>query len=249
MKKEEVRMNDDLEQLLKNLRLKRILEILDREVTRATKKQITYTQFLARLLREQYQYKQERSIAYRIRQANLPEKWSLESFPFKKQPGVRAKIIRQLAELDFIPKAENLVFIGETGVGKTGLASSILLKALENGYRGMFIKAQDLFDDMYASLADRSSRKLLNRLCNFDVLLIDEMGYLNLKPEQSNIFFKLMDERYRRKATIITTNLEYDDWYSFLGNKKMVGALLDRLRHHCHTIKIDGPSLRTPKTQ
>jgi len=242
-------MNDDLEQLLKNLRLKRILEILDREVTRATKKQITYTQFLARLLREQYQYKQERSIAYRIRQANLPEKWSLESFPFKKQPGVRAKIIRQLAELDFIPKAENLVFIGETGVGKTGLASSILLKALENGYRGMFIKAQDLFDDMYASLADRSSRKLLNRLCNFDVLLIDEMGYLNLKPEQSNIFFKLMDERYRRKATIITTNLEYDDWYSFLGNKKMVGALLDRLRHHCHTIKIDGPSLRTPKTQ
>ena len=242
-------MNDDLEQLLKNLRLKRILEILDREVTRATKKQITYTQFLARLLREQYQYKQERSIAYRIRQANLPEKWSLESFPFKKQPGVRAKIIRQLAELDFIPKAENLVFIGDTGVGKTGLASSILLKALENGYRGMFIKAQDLFDDMYASLADRSSRKLLNRLCNFDVLLIDEMGYLNLKPEQSNIFFKLMDERYRRKATIITTNLEYDDWYSFLGNKKMVGALLDRLRHHCHTIKIDGPSLRTPKTQ
>jgi len=242
-------MNDDLEQLLKNLRLKRILEILDREVTRATKKQDTYTQFLARLLREQYQYRQERSIAYRIRQANLPEKWSLESFPFKNQPGVRAKIIRQLAELDFIPKAENLVFIGDTGVGKTGLASSILLKALENGYRGMFIKAQDLFDDMYASLADRSSRKLLNRLCNFDVLLIDEMGYLNLKPEQSNIFFKLMDERYRRKATIITTNLEYDDWYSFLGNKKMVGALLDRLRHHCHTIKIDGPSLRTPKTQ
>ena len=242
-------MNDDLEQLLKNLRLKRILEILDREVTRATKKQTTYTQFLARLLREQYQYQQERSIAYRIRQANLPEKWSLESFPFKKQPGVRAKIIRQLAELDFIPKAENLVFIGDTGVGKTGLASSILLKALENGYRGMFIKAQDLFDDMYASLADRSSRKLLNRLCNFDVLLIDEMGYLNLKPEQSNIFFKLMDERYRRKATIITTNLEYDDWYNFLGNKKMVGALLDRLRHHCHTIKIDGPSLRIPKTQ
>jgi DNA replication protein DnaC len=171
-------MNDDLEQLLKNLRLKRIFEILDREVTRATKKQTTYTQFLARLLREQYQYQQERSIAYRIRQANLPEKWSLESFPFKKQPGVRAKIIRQLAELDFIPKAENLVFIGDTGVGKTGLASSILLKALENGYRGMFIKAQDLFDEMYASLADRSSRKLLNRLCNFDVLLIDSCEVL-----------------------------------------------------------------------
>lgn len=242
-------MNDDLEQLLKNLKMKKILEILDREVTRATKKQSTYTQFLARLLREQYQYQQERSMLYRIGQANLPEKWSLETFPFKKQPGVRTKIIRQIAELEFIPKAENLVFIGDTGVGKTGLASAILLKALENGYRGMFIKAQDLFDEMYASLADRSTRKLLKRLCNLDVLLVDEMGYLNLRPEQSNVFFKLMDERYQRKSTIITTNLEYDEWYSFLGNKKMVGALLDRLRHHCHTIKIDGPSLRNPKSE
>jgi len=239
-------MDDNLEQLLKNLKLKKILEILDREIDRAMKHQSPYTTFLARLLREQYQYKQEKSLAYRIRQANLPQKWALETFPFKKQPGVRAKIIRQLAELDFIPRAENLVFMGGTGVGKTGLASAILLKALENGYRGLFIKAQNLFDEMYTSLADRSSRKLLNRLCNFDALLIDELGYLNLRPEQANIFFKLMDERYRKKPTIITTNLDYDEWYDFLGNKKMVGALLDRLRHHCHTIKIDGPSLRTP---
>ncbi len=240
-------MDDDLEQLLKNLRLKRIHQILDREVERAMKKQVPYTELLSRLLREQYQYKQERSMAYRIQKANLPEEWTLETFPFRRQPGVRARTIRQLAELEFIPKAENVVFIGDTGVGKTGLASSLLLKAMHNGYRGLFVKAQDLFDEMYASLADRSSRKLLNRLMNIDVLLIDEMGYLNLRPEQSNIFFKLMDERYRRKPTIITTNLEYDDWYEFLGNKKMVGALLDRLRHRCHTIKIDGPSLRNPK--
>ena len=240
-------MNDDLDQLLKNLRLKKIHQILDRELERATKKQATYTELLSRLLREQYQYKQDRSMDYRIRKANLPEKWTIETFPFRRQPGVRARTIRQLAELEFIPKAENVVFIGDTGVGKTGLASSLLLKAMHNGHRGLFIKAQDLFDEMYASLADRSSRKLLNRLMNIDVLLIDEMGYLNLRPEQSNIFFKLMDERYRRKPTIITTNLDYDDWYEFLGNKKMVGALLDRLRHRCHTIKIDGPTLRKPE--
>ena len=71
------------------------------------------------------------------------------------------------------------------------------------------------------------------------------MGYLNLKPEQTNIFFRLMEERYNRRATIITTNLVYEDWYGFLGNKHMVAALLDRLRHHCTTIEIDGPSLRT----
>jgi DNA replication protein DnaC len=82
------------------------------------------------------------------------------------------------------------VLVGKTGVGKAGLASGLLLKALENGYRCQFIRAQDLFDEMYASLADRSSRKLLNRLARLDCLLIDELGYLNLKPEQCNIFFK-----------------------------------------------------------
>ncbi len=99
---------------------------------------------------------------------------------------------------------------------------------------------------MYTTLADRSSRKLLNNLVRLDVLLIDELGYLNLRPEQRNIFFKLMEERYAgRKATLITTNLDYDDWYGFLGNKEMVKALLDRLRHRCLTLRIDGPSLRT----
>jgi DNA replication protein DnaC len=96
---------------------------------------------------------------------------------------------------------------------------------------------------MYASLADRSTRKLLKRLARLDVLLIDEFGYLNLKPEQSNIFFKLIEERYRQHPTIITTNLSYDEWPNFLGNRPMVEALLSRLRHHCHTVRIDGPSL------
>ena len=100
---------------------------------------------------------------------------------------------------------------------------------------------------MYASLADRSSRQLLKRLARLDILLIDEFGYLNLKPEQSNIFFKLMEERYRQRPTIITTNLEYDEWHNFLGNKPMVEALLSRLRHYCHTVHIKGPSLREPQ--
>jgi DNA replication protein DnaC len=80
-----------------------------------------------------------------------------------------------------------------------------------------------------------------------DVLLIDEFGYLNLKPEQSNTFFKLMEERYHRYSTILTTNLVYDEWHNFLGNKPMVEALLSRVRHYCHTVTINGPSLRDPK--
>lgn len=237
---------DDIAQLLANLRMRGMLEVVEREVARAQKAKPSYAEFYARILREQEKLMRKRSLENRIEKAGLPERWTLETFPFDMQNGVDAASMRQYGDLDFVAKKENLVFIGPTGVGKTGLASGILLKALENGYRGLFIKAQDLFDDMYASIADRSSRKLIDRLAKVDLLLIDEMGYLNLRPEQTNLFFKLMEERYSRRSTILTTNLEYEDWYGFLGRKEMVAALLSRLRHHCHTIRIEGPSLREP---
>ncbi len=240
-------MTGEIEQLLKNLHLTRMAEIFDHELTKANKEELSYSECFGRLLRAQWHYRQETALAYRIKRARLPESWTLESFPFKRQPGVSQKQIRALAELEFIPKAENVVLVGPTGVGKTGLASGLLLKALQNGYRGLFVRAQDLFDEMYASLADRSSRKLIRQLARAHLLVVDEMGYLNLRPEQTNIFFKLMEERYSLHPTIITTNLDYSEWHHFLGNKALVDALLSRLRHRCHTIRIDGPSLREPQ--
>ena len=240
-------MNEELEQLMKNLKFKRTLEIYDEQLRPAEKDNVSYTEFLLRLLRPEWHSRQQNALQARIKRARIPELWSLETFPYSKQPNVRRRQIRSFAELDFIPRAENIVFIGDTGVGKTGLACGILLKALENGYRGQFIRAQDLFDEMYASLADRSSRRLLNRLVKLDVLLIDELGYVNVKPEQANIFFKLMEERYRRHPTILTSNLSYDEWPNFLGNPQMVKALLGRLRHFCHTVTIEGHDLREQK--
>ncbi len=186
-----MKRSDELDQLLKNLHLKRILEIYDEQIGAAEKEDLSYSEFLTRLLRAQWHNRQETALAWRIKRANLPENWSLATFPFARQPGVSRKQIHTLAELDFVAKAENIVLIGKTAVGKTGLGTGLLLKALENGYRCQFIRAQDLFDELYASFADRSSRKLLNRLVRLDVLLIDELGYVNVKAEQANIFFKL----------------------------------------------------------
>jgi DNA replication protein DnaC len=124
-------MTDEIEQLLRNLHLKKIAAIVDDELAHADKHQLSYGAFLARLLRAQYHHRQETALAWRIKQARLPETWTIESFPFKRQPGVNPKQIRALAELEFVTKAENLIFIGQTGVGKTGLASGLLLKAIQ----------------------------------------------------------------------------------------------------------------------
>lgn len=240
-------MDDDLDQLLSSLKLTQMRTVLEEHLSRATTNRPSYSDFLRQLLREELHSQQERFLEGRIARAQLPNRWALETFPWERQPGAPKTQILELAGLSFLGTGTNIVFMGGTGVGKTGLATGILLKALLSGRRGQFVRAQDLFDEMYRSLADLSTRKLLTRMSRVELLLIDEMGYLNLKPEQSNIFFKLMEERYQnRVSTMITTNLEYEEWAGFLGQKPMVAALLDRLRHKCQTIKIDGASLRTP---
>lgn len=197
------------------------------------------------LLKEELCFRQERSLVNRIRSAKLPWDWTLNSFPFELQPGVNKNQITTLAGLDFLERGENIILHGKTGVGKSGLAVGILRQALISGCRGRFYDVQRLLDDLYASLADRSTTKLLNALCRYDILLLDELGYLTLNKEQMNAFFKLMKERYEAgKSTIITTNLEPEEWYQLLKPKDMVDALLDRLYHRCIVVKIDGQSLR-----
>jgi DNA replication protein DnaC len=239
-------MRDQLQTLLAQLRFNGIAAALEAELDRAEREATPVPELLLRLLSAEAAHRRQRSLAYRLDQAHLPWRWTLETFPFERQPGLNKSHILTLAGLDFLRRAENVLLIGEPGTGKTGIAIGLLREACLNGYHGRFYNAQVLLDELYASLADRSTPKLLKHLSSLQPLLIDELGYLTLKPEQSNAFFRLMDQRYNRVSTIITTNLDLPAWYELFQKKSLVDALLDRLQHHCITIRINGPSLRNP---
>jgi DNA replication protein DnaC len=240
-------MRDQLQTLLAELRFHGMAAALDAEIERAERDATPAAEMLHRLLTAEAASRRQRSLAYRLDQAHLPWRWTLDTFPFDRQSGINKAQINALAGLDFLCRAENILLIGPPGTGKTGIALGLLREACLNGYRGRFYNAQALLDELYSSLADRSTARLLKRLSRHQPLVIDEIGYLTLKPEQANAFFRLMDERYNRVSTIITTNLDLPEWYDLFQKKPLVDALIDRLQHHCITIRIDGPSLRSPE--
>jgi DNA replication protein DnaC len=242
-------MKDGLHPLLAKLKFRGMAQVLDDEIQRAQRDGSPIPEVIYRLLMEEDRYREERSLDHRLRQAMIPWNWTLQTFPFERKPDLNRSQIQTLAGLSFVERAQNVVFIGEPGTGKTGLAIGLLRQAILSGYRCRFFNAQDLLDQLYASLADRSTQRLIKTLSRYAVLLIDELGYLTLKPEQVNAFFRLMEERYGRTATLITTNLDYSDWYSLFQRKPLVDALLNRLQHHCITIRVGGPSLRVPQEE
>ncbi len=236
---------EKIRRLLEELKFRGMANILDDVLINAEKEGTSVRDALHELLAEELRYRRERSLIYRMEKAKIPWDWTLSSFPFDKQPAVKKSRIMELADARFVERGENIVFIGDTGAGKSGLASGLLREAILAGYRGLFYNVQNLLDDLYASLADRTTSKMLKSLCRYDILVLDELGYLTLSPEQMNAFFKLMAERYQaNKSTVITTNLDYDKWYGLFKPKDMVDALLDRLQHYCITIRIEGKSLR-----
>ena len=239
-------MNENIKQLLDGLRLRGMSTCLDETLTIAQEQGSAIEDVLLELLQAEHRDQQERCLASRLHRAKIPWDWTIDTFPFKQQPGINKTQIMGLAKLTFIERSENIILIGEPGTGKSGIAMSLLRLALLNGYRGKFYNAQVLLNELYASLADRTTSRLLKTIASYDLIVIDELGYLNLTPEQINIFFRLIDMRYRKKPTIITTNLDYEAWYDVFKQKELVDAMLDRFKHYCTTIRINGPSLREP---
>lgn len=238
-------MHEKLYQLFSELRLSGMAHCFDDLLIKAQTEKMAHSDFLLLLLEVEYQRRMMRHLQNKFKKSKLPD-WELSSFPFDTQPSIDRCQVNNLAKLDFIRKAINLNFIGAPGTGKTGLAIGLFRLALAHGFSGQFYDAQDLLDELYTSLADKTSKRLLKRLARYDVLVIDGLRSLELKAEHINLLFRLIESRYQKKATIMTTTLDYPKWYEVFKNKELVDGMIDRFCHYCITIKIDGSSLRIP---
>lgn len=232
---------------LKELKMHRILEILNEEVARAGQEKSGYVTLLDRLFSEEARVRRERKIERYISQSKIPERKTLEEFDFDFQPKLDKDQIMDLARLEFVKRKENVLLVGRNGLGKSHLVKAIGLKACIECYRVYYTTSANLMIDLFASLADNTLTRRLRRYFRPDLLIIDEVGFDRLEHEQTrnaNLLFKVIDGRYQRGSVMLTSNIEFKAWGDYLGDQLVATAILDRLLHHGHLINYDGKSFR-----
>ena len=239
-------MDEELKKILRYLHLGGLLAGWDEFLAEARRGRFSHERLLKHVLEAEYHTKIKNARLLRRKRANIPELWEIKTFPFDRQPKLDRKRIMSLYDsFDYMTKKQNLVWMGPTGCGKTGLATGFLLQALDRGYRGYFISFPELLAELYASVADHSEKKVLRKYASYDCLLINEVGYIEIEPAQVAMFFTLMQKRHKTKTTLITSNLGYREWGTFLKNDHLTSALLDRLTEttrpvnmkHCRSLR------------
>jgi len=232
-------MDDELMRMLKYIRLYGLQTHWDRYLQMARKGNFSHVRLLKYIIEEEYKIKRENSRKMRLSRARIPGQFVMETFPFNKQPKLNKKKVLNLYDsFDYMSMNQNIIWIGPTGTGKTGLATAFLIQAINHGYNGRFITFPELVEMLYQSMGDHSEAKVIKTFASYDCLLIDELGYVEVEPAQVGLFFTLLSKRHQKKTTLITSNLGFSQWTSFLKNSQLTAALIDRLTENSHVINM-----------
>lgn len=219
---------------LQYLGLRYLQENWDDLLKSSSKKNISLHRFLTGIIDNEYAMKKEQARINRINAAKIPVKYVLDTFPFSKQPKLKKKLVLNIYDsLRYITDRQFLVFIGPTGCGKSGLAISFLMHAINNGHRGFFITFDEFMRVLYKSRADLSEEKIIKKFKSYDVLLIDELGYSIPNKEEIAMFFEIMKDRAGNRTTIITSQLGFDEWIQPMQNGHLTAAFIDRITTDC----------------
>lgn len=204
----------------------------------------THEQFLVMLLDEEMRSREENARRNRIRQAKFPVNKTLSQFDFTALPTLNKPLILQLAQGEYLNKAENIVLLGNSGTGKTHIATALGMEACAQGKKVLFYTAADLVNLLVEAQAEYRLSRVEHRLSQVDLLIVDELGYLALAENGVKLLFSLFSKRYEQKSTLVTTNLPFEQWGDIFGDPAMTVALVDRLTHYCHLLEMNGDSYR-----
>ena len=233
-------MDEKLREMLNHLRLRGLLDNWDTYLTLAAEKRWSQAKLLKHVVDQEYKLKRQNAHQLRLKKAKIPERFAIETYPFTRQPKLNKKRILALYDtFEYMRNNQNIIWLGPTGCGKTGLATSFLINAIDQGFTGRYVLFAELLAELYQAVADHSEHKLIKRYFNFDCLLIDEIGYVEVEPVQVGLFFTLMHNRHKEKSTLITSNLGFGQWSTFLKNDHLTAALIDRLTEVSHVINMN----------
>jgi DNA replication protein DnaC len=222
---------------------------LDTALAQAEREGLSHQQFLHRLISEQAERRRERSIAHRLREARLRERQPLCVFDWEFNRAAIDRVqIEELASGAFIARRDNLVFVGQSGVGKSFLIQAIAEAACVRGYSVRYTTSAALLNHLTASLADQTLPQRVRYYGRFDLLVIDEFGFEKIErstsPQAANLLYKIIDARSRRRSTALVTNIDFPAWGDYLGDPPLAMAFLDRIVDGAIIVKINGKSYR-----
>ncbi|MBR6860244.1 MAG: IS21-like element helper ATPase IstB [Acidaminococcaceae bacterium] len=226
--------------MLSDMGLSTSAHLLDAQIERSTGSHHTYAQFLDELLSFEKQERDRKNLEFRIRRAHLPYVRRIEEFDFSFQPSIDKRLVDELATTAFAKRGENVILLGPPGVGKTHLAVGLAMKVLEDGMSVNFTTLAHMIMDLEHS----ASARRWSTYRNPALLIIDEVGYMQLDRSQAEILFRIVAERYEQGSIIFTSNKYFSDWGELLNDSVIATAVLDRLLHHAHVINIRGQSYR-----
>ena len=234
---------------LKSLKLPTFAREYEKVATECTRDQADYPRYLLRLCEleriERDRYNMER----RIRAARFPQTKSLDTFDFKAIPSLNKALVLELARCEWIERRENCIALGSAGTGKTHTALALGLAACQKNYSVLFVTAAALVHELMEARDEWRLRLLQKHLAKVDLLIVDELGYVPFTAVGSELLFEVLSRRYEQGATLVTSNLPFDEWTSVFGSERLTGALLDRLTHHVHILEMNGDSYRLATSQ